>query len=245
MGNSDGGGIPADGLHRFIVTGNAGDVIFEEGDSSAEMFIIQAGRVELLRRRAGVQEQVAVLDAGDCFGEVSLFEGTPREVTARAVTDFSALKLDAPGFRQVALERPDVPFQLIRRLTGRLHEYWEADWRAPRPAGASSQQSAMLVERQSGKRMAVPRGRALVGRIDRTTRQVPDIDLTSLENGRSAGRRHAFITFHDGTYSVLEEAPSANGTFVNEVRVQAGVEAIIRSGDQVRFGLVDFVFRIE
>ncbi len=115
----------------------------------------------------------------------------------------------------------------------------------PRETAATIPESAALMERASGKRLTVPRGHATVGRVDRTTRQTPDVDLTSFENGRSAGRHHAVITFHDGQYFVLEETATSNGTFVNEVRVAAGIEVRLSDGDRVRFGLVDFTFRLE
>jgi hypothetical protein len=286
-------------LSKYLVTGNAGDIVFQEGDSSADMYIIQDGRVELLRRDAGELKQVALLEPGDFFGEMSLLDGTPREVTARALSAFTALRLDGATFRQVARENPEIPVRMLSRAARRLHEHREAEWRAARiareplqrvdvespaipavgvepptaavapptasepappapgaervprataaplpaadvaPGGAGS-----FVHEASGTELPIPAGRtSTVGRIDRATGRTPDIDVTALDPNRTCGRRHAYVTWRDGEYRLLDEAATSNGSFVNDVRVATGVEIVLADGDRVRFGLVDLVFR--
>lgn len=56
-------------------------------------------------------------------------------------------------------------------------------------------------------------------------------------------RRHAEITYANGQY-VLRDVGSANGTFVNDVRLQAGSAHILRPDDRLRFGNVKFVFKV-
>jgi DNA-binding winged helix-turn-helix (wHTH) protein len=56
----------------------------------------------------------------------------------------------------------------------------------------------------------------------------------------SVSRRHARLTW-DGRDATLEDLGSKNGTFVGGVRVSGPV--VLRDGDEVRFGLVTFVFR--
>ncbi len=288
-----------DDVASYLVTGRAGDVIFREGDQSAEIFIIQEGRVELLRSYAGEQQRVAVLEAGDFFGEMSLLEGLPREVTARAASDFSALRLDETMFTQVARENAEIPVRMLRRLAHRLRERMEADWRAARiamgplrhakrpvqasiaaiepvtpseapaakarpaprevaadssaqvaPSGpvgpARSEEQApgaVLIEASSGTRLAVTAPRALVGRVDRTTGQHPDIDLTPFDSARTSGRRHASIEVRGSEYFLVEESQTANGTFVNDQQLALRVEVKLADGDRVRFGCVEMVFR--
>jgi hypothetical protein len=121
-------------VSKHLVEGNAGDVLFREGDTSADMYIIQDGRVELMRRDAGELRQVALLESGDFFGEMSLLDGTPREVTARALSAFTALRLDGATFRQVALENSEIPIRMLSRAARRLHEHRETEWRTGRIA---------------------------------------------------------------------------------------------------------------
>ncbi len=80
------GGAPAD-LDRFLLELKAGEVIFEEGDAGDEMFVIQSGTVEIVKKRKGVEKPLATLEKGDFFGEMSILENLPRTAKARAVTD--------------------------------------------------------------------------------------------------------------------------------------------------------------
>ena len=56
----------------------------------------------------------------------------------------------------------------------------------------------------------------------------------------SVSRRHAHLRW-DGTVVVLTDLASKNGTFVNGVRVSGPASLV--DGDEVRLGLVSFVFR--
>jgi hypothetical protein len=119
---------------KYVVTGSAGDIVFQEGDESADLYVIQDGRIELLRRDVGEFKQVALLEPGDFFGEMSLLDGTPREVTARALTAFTALRLDGATFKQLARENPEIPVRMLGQAARRLHKYREAEWRTAQVA---------------------------------------------------------------------------------------------------------------
>lgn len=60
-------------------------------------------------------------------------------------------------------------------------------------------------------------------------------------------RRHAEITYANGSY-ILRDLGSANGTYINDVRLEAGSVHILSQGDSVRFGKVacfEFQLRAE
>ncbi len=62
-----------------------GECIVEEGDHSRDMFVIQTGRVRISKKVGERQVELATLERGDFFGEMSLLESLPRDATARAV----------------------------------------------------------------------------------------------------------------------------------------------------------------
>jgi hypothetical protein len=78
-----------------------------------------------------------------------------------------------------------------------------------------------------------------VGRYDRQERIDPDVDLTPYEAAecRSVSRRHAEIMRGADGYQVVDLG-SANGTWINDARVAAGVPTSFRVGDVLRFGRV-------
>lgn len=99
-----------------------GEIIFNEGESSSEMYVVRAGKVEISKLVGGHSIRLAVLDRGSFFGEMSLLEGLPRSATARAVGSVSLLVL-RPGSLLLQIRRdPTFAFELLQQLSGRIRE---------------------------------------------------------------------------------------------------------------------------
>ena len=81
----------------------------------------------------------------------------------------------------------------------------------------------------------------LVGRPDPVTGINPEINLGPLDASRGLSRRHAKVLVEGDAVSVREEVGTANGTFVNTIRLQAGVAQKLKPGDVVRFGSIEVV----
>ena len=257
--------LNADDLSSYLVSARAGELIFKERDTGADMFIIRSGRVELLKEYAGQERQIAQLEVGDFFGEMSLLEDQTREVSARAVGPVELLRIDASTFDRIVQEAPEIPVRMLRKLARRLRDYQEHDARAAeiamgpmagtgKPAGpapvpvaaAAAPRAARLVDPVSQKEFPLEGlTEATIGRVDRATGFTPDIDITPLDAERTLSRRHAKIVVRDGDFYVREEIGTRNGTFVNGERVQTGVDVKLSSGDRLRFGLVETVFAVD
>ncbi len=61
-----------------------------------------------------------------------------------------------------------------------------------------------------------------------------------IDNG-SVSRRHAEISYANGQY-VLRDLGSANGTRVNDTRLESGSTHLLKHNDRIRFGNVSFLF---
>jgi pSer/pThr/pTyr-binding forkhead associated (FHA) protein len=83
-----------------------------------------------------------------------------------------------------------------------------------------------------------------IGRRDRITNLVPDVDLGSLDTDRSVSRRHAEVSYDKGLLS-LRDVGSTNGTTVNGQRLAHQVDQLLKDGDEVAFGSVSMVFTRE
>lgn len=109
------------GQHE-IQTFTEGEVIFNEGESSSEMFVVRSGKVEISKHVGGHSIRLAELDRGSFFGEMSLLEGLPRSATARAVGNVSLLVL-RPGSLLLQIRRdPTFAFELLQQLSGRIRD---------------------------------------------------------------------------------------------------------------------------
>lgn len=250
-----------DDVAAFTVSGGTGDVIFREGETSAEMYVIIDGAIELERDMGGQVRKVGRLDPGDFFGETSLLADGPREVTAKAVTDYRILKLDRDTVGQLVREEPEIAMRLLRRLSERLRDRLEAEARAAeiamaplkRPAGAmagrpvspgEAPSGPAVLAHESGREFTLADGTEwTVGRVDRASGARPPVDLTELDTDRLLSRQHAVIARRETGYVVREDKASRNGTFVNGVRLSAGQEQALADGDEVRFASVAMQFR--
>lgn len=78
----------------------------------------------------------------------------------------------------------------------------------------------------------------IVGRKDNQREIYPDLDL-GVDGGLDAGvsRRHARIIAHETGY-LVEDLASANGTFLNGVRLQIQCPVPLHSGDELRLGML-------
>lgn len=98
-----------------------GQVLFREDDEGDRLYVVLDGKVKIYRRSVdGRENMLAVLGAGDMFGELSLFDPRPRTASAAAVTDATLLSLAHDDLRPWLTERPGVAAHLLRALAQRL-----------------------------------------------------------------------------------------------------------------------------
>jgi CRP/FNR family cyclic AMP-dependent transcriptional regulator len=100
----------------------AGDVIFREGDQGREVFILQEGRVRVLKRVRLVERSLQILKPGDLFGEGALLPGTPRTSSAVALSDVVVLALDPETFGALLQGSAAVAMRLVQQLVRRLRD---------------------------------------------------------------------------------------------------------------------------
>lgn len=73
-----------------------GAVVFREGDSGRELFVLLDGEMEVLKHsKRKLEARVAVLGPGDWFGEMSILDVMPRSATVRAVAPSRLLRITA------------------------------------------------------------------------------------------------------------------------------------------------------
>jgi CRP/FNR family transcriptional regulator, cyclic AMP receptor protein len=96
------------------------EVIVREGDVTRDMFVIQSGRVRISKQVGAREVELATLERGDFFGEMSLLESLPRDATARALGQTELLVISA-GALLVRMRRdPTFAFEMLHRLSGRV-----------------------------------------------------------------------------------------------------------------------------
>mgnify|MGYP001794417223 CR=1 FL=1 len=109
-------------FERFGATFAAGASIYREGDAATDCFLIQEGRVRLVKRIRSTERSLTVLRPGDVFGEDALLAGSTRSASALALTDLSVLALDRPTFGVLLSGNAEVATRLVEQLVRRLRD---------------------------------------------------------------------------------------------------------------------------
>ena len=99
-----------------------GTVLFRDESEGNTMFVVQSGRVRLLKERNGVEKVVTELGAGEFFGEMAILNGKPRTATAVCVEDSRLIEIDAKTFADMITHSPEVAIRLVQRLATRLDQ---------------------------------------------------------------------------------------------------------------------------
>lgn len=100
-----------------------GEEITKQGAEGHDLYIVTAGQAEVrISSGNGLSKTVAVLQAGDILGEMSLMTGEPRSATVIALEELQAYRLDHASFTAILTQRPELAEELSHILAQRRVE---------------------------------------------------------------------------------------------------------------------------
>jgi CRP-like cAMP-binding protein len=98
----------------------ANSVVFEKGSPSDALYIILTGRVRIADVVDDEEVEIATLEPGDFFGELSLLLHTTHSKTATALDDTELMVLPKESFQELLAAYPDLAGHFRRKLEARL-----------------------------------------------------------------------------------------------------------------------------
>lgn len=98
----------------------AGEVLFREGESGVEMFVIHSGAVQISKRAGSQDRPIATLGRGEFLGEMALLNDKPRTATATVIEDARCLVIDAKMLETMVAKNSEIALRLIKKLAHRL-----------------------------------------------------------------------------------------------------------------------------
>ncbi|MBX3213090.1 MAG: Crp/Fnr family transcriptional regulator [Labilithrix sp.] len=119
------GGLDAASRHLIEQYGRPfvqGDILFREGEGATHAYLLQQGRVRLLKRVRMVERSLSVLRPGDLFGEGAIIDGAVRMSTAVALSDGIMLSIDRPALRSIVERYPQLAERIVTQLVRRLRD---------------------------------------------------------------------------------------------------------------------------
>ncbi len=105
----------------------SGSVIFREGEVGDKLYVILEGRVRISRTVPGMgEEALAILGAGEAFGEMSLIDDFPRSADALAHEPCRLLEISRESFEDLLFLNMDLAYEILwnftKILSSRLRE---------------------------------------------------------------------------------------------------------------------------
>ncbi len=99
-----------------------GDTIVRQGEIGNCMYVIQRGRVEVVREMTNGPVRLAVLETGDFFGEMAIFDHESRSATVRSLGESRVLTVDRRTFFRRIQDDPSLAFRIVRGMSRRIRD---------------------------------------------------------------------------------------------------------------------------
>ncbi|HJT99079.1 MAG TPA: DUF1003 domain-containing protein [Rhodanobacteraceae bacterium] len=98
----------------------AGDTLFRVGEPGESLYVVRSGEIELfIRDTAGQRIPLAIVGAGEVFGELALLDRSPRTATAIALADAELFELDRDDLLLLFGTSPAAALRLLAAM-GRM-----------------------------------------------------------------------------------------------------------------------------
>lgn len=99
---------------------DAGHVVFEEGASGTDLFVVKSGVLEVRKHSGGRARVVSYVSGGECVGEMALITGAPRSATVRVPERAEVFRLSGEVFERLLHQSAELSLGLARVLARRL-----------------------------------------------------------------------------------------------------------------------------
>jgi CRP-like cAMP-binding protein len=99
-----------------------GEAIVRQGAVGDCMYVVQAGRVEVVQATNLGDQHLAFLETGDFFGEMAVFEKETRSATVRASGEARVLKVDKKTLLRRIKEDPLLAVNLLQTMSHRIRD---------------------------------------------------------------------------------------------------------------------------
>ncbi|MDD3050412.1 MAG: ATP-binding protein [Candidatus Cloacimonetes bacterium] len=98
--------------------------IFEENSIGDTFYILKKGKVEIIRNLTFdgqiYENELSFFEPYNYFGEMALFDNSPRSASVKAVTEVTLLEINKNDFIEVSLKYPSIVMSLIKTISYRM-----------------------------------------------------------------------------------------------------------------------------
>jgi CRP/FNR family cyclic AMP-dependent transcriptional regulator len=107
------------------------DVIFEEGSTGRELFVVLDGKVEIAKVKGDSKTVIVSLGKGEFFGEMAVIDGSSRSATAIAAAPRTrVMRINHARFVYLVSQQPAFALMIMDALSRRLRASNDINYRA-------------------------------------------------------------------------------------------------------------------
>src|SRR5215217_2597533 len=107
------------------------DVIFEEGSTGRELFVVLDGQVEIAKMHGASKMVIVTLGKGEFFGEMAVIDGSARSATAiAAAPNTKVMRVNHARFVYLVSQQPAFALMVMDALSKRLRAANAVSYRA-------------------------------------------------------------------------------------------------------------------
>ena len=118
-------------IEKCINEYGVGDVIFEEGSTGRELYVVLDGEVEIAKVNGGSKTVIITLGKGEFFGEMAVIDGSSRSATAIAASAKTrVMRINHARFVYLVSQQPAFALMIMDALSKRLRASNDRSFRA-------------------------------------------------------------------------------------------------------------------
>jgi CRP/FNR family transcriptional regulator, cyclic AMP receptor protein len=112
--------LPA--FERFAKKYKPGNVIISEFEPGNNFYLIQSGRVQLVKCLNGAKKNIDILKPGEFFGEMAILDNSPRSATCVAIGNVKCLEFNKENFELLITGNPQIAVILLKLFCKRIYD---------------------------------------------------------------------------------------------------------------------------
>lgn len=118
-------------IEKCINEYDASEVIFEEGSTGRELFVVLEGKVDIVKTTGTGRTTIASLGKGEFFGEMAVIDGSARSATAvAAIAGTRVMRINHARFVYLVSQQPAFALMVMDALSKRLRASNAVNFRA-------------------------------------------------------------------------------------------------------------------
>jgi CRP-like cAMP-binding protein len=98
-----------------------GERVFDINELGDHMYVIQSGKIGIsIDASPEKKNYVAILNKGECFGEMGMLDDLPRSATAHIIDESILFRLEKSRLKALIINYPELALGILRSMSLRL-----------------------------------------------------------------------------------------------------------------------------